>query len=223
MREKTLWRMLYETAARSSEILALDVEQLDLANRRAPVRSKGSQTEWVHWGTGTAHLLPRLLRLPDGTSRTSGPLLLAARKSVPARRPAPRDICPHARAPGARSRRSAPRCRSGVRADHRLRRRRRRGLQALRLTAAINAICASSLNDAGEGGLIGRTCIDSIEELAYERTGGIVADHLGRIWNSTSELPDYGLSSREDAGRVGIHSRNPREVGGKPPHLLVQH
>ena len=30
LREKTLWRMLYETAARASEILALDVEQLDL-------------------------------------------------------------------------------------------------------------------------------------------------------------------------------------------------
>jgi hypothetical protein len=28
--------MLYETAARASEILALNVEQLDLANRRAP-------------------------------------------------------------------------------------------------------------------------------------------------------------------------------------------
>ncbi|MGZ6564906.1 MAG: tyrosine-type recombinase/integrase [Solirubrobacteraceae bacterium] len=95
LRERTLWRMLYETAARASEILALDVEQLDLANRRAPVRSKGGQTEWVHWGTGTAHLLPRLLRLPDGTSRTSGPLFLANRKPTPARQPPPRDICPH--------------------------------------------------------------------------------------------------------------------------------
>ena len=46
-------------------------------------------------GYGTAHLLPRLLRLPDGTTRTSGPLFLASRKPVPARRPAPRDICPH--------------------------------------------------------------------------------------------------------------------------------
>jgi len=95
LREKTLWRMLYETAARASEILALDVEQLDLANRRAPVRSKGGQIEWVHWGTGTAHLLPRLLRLPDGTSRTSGPVFLANRKPTPARQPPPRDICPH--------------------------------------------------------------------------------------------------------------------------------
>jgi len=95
LREKTLWRMLYETAARASEILALNVEDLDLEHRRAPVRSKGGDTEFVYWDTGTAHLLPRLLRLPDGTSRASGPLFLASRRPVPARRPAPRDICPH--------------------------------------------------------------------------------------------------------------------------------
>jgi integrase len=89
LREKTLWRMLYETAARASEVLSLDVEDLDLEQRRAPVRSKGGDTEFVYWDTGTAHLLPRLLRLPDGTSRASGPLFLSAR------RPAPRDICPH--------------------------------------------------------------------------------------------------------------------------------
>ena len=92
-REKTLWRMLYETAARASEILALNVE--DLEQRRAPIRSKGGDTEFVYRDTGTAHLLPRLLRLPDGTSRTSGPLFLASRRPVPARRPAARDICPH--------------------------------------------------------------------------------------------------------------------------------
>jgi site-specific recombinase XerD len=33
-RERTLWRLLYETAARANELLALDVEDLDLANRR---------------------------------------------------------------------------------------------------------------------------------------------------------------------------------------------
>lgn len=63
-------------------------------------RSKGGETEWVYWGTGTAHLLPRLLRLPDGSTRTSGPLFLASRKPVPARRPRASDICPdtgHAR------------------------------------------------------------------------------------------------------------------------------
>ena len=33
LRDKTLWQMLYETAARAHEILALDVADLDLANR----------------------------------------------------------------------------------------------------------------------------------------------------------------------------------------------
>jgi integrase len=95
LRERTLWRMLYETAARASEILELDVQNLDLENRKAPITSKCGATQWVYWDTGTAHLLPRLLRLPDGTSRTSGPLFLSIRKPVPARRPAARDICPH--------------------------------------------------------------------------------------------------------------------------------
>ncbi|MFI6182717.1 hypothetical protein ACIA8R_44810 [Nonomuraea sp. NPDC051191] len=44
LREKTLWRMLYGTAARAAEILALNVEVLDLEHRRAPVRSKGGAT-----------------------------------------------------------------------------------------------------------------------------------------------------------------------------------
>ncbi|MFF4621639.1 tyrosine-type recombinase/integrase [Nonomuraea jabiensis] len=58
LRKKTLWRMLYETAARAAEILALNVEDLDLEHRRTPVRSKGRATEWVYWDSGTAHLLP---------------------------------------------------------------------------------------------------------------------------------------------------------------------
>jgi hypothetical protein len=49
----------------------------------------------VYWGRGTAHLLPRLLRLPDGTSRTSGPLFLSHGRPGPARRPAVKDLCPH--------------------------------------------------------------------------------------------------------------------------------
>jgi integrase len=95
LRETTLWRMLYETAARAAEVLALNVEDLDLEHRRAPVRSKGGAIEWVYWDSGTAHLLPRLLRLPDGSARTHGPLFLSERRPVPARRPGPGDICPH--------------------------------------------------------------------------------------------------------------------------------
>ncbi len=39
--------MLYQTAAPASEILALNVEDPDLEHRRAPVRSKGGDTEFV--------------------------------------------------------------------------------------------------------------------------------------------------------------------------------
>lgn len=78
LREKTLWRLLYETAARAGEILALDVEDLDLANKRARVHSKGGATEWVFWQTGAARLLPRLL-----AGRRTGPVFLADR--APAR------------------------------------------------------------------------------------------------------------------------------------------
>ncbi|MEU6743742.1 tyrosine-type recombinase/integrase [Streptosporangium sandarakinum] len=92
LREKTLWRMLYETAARAAEILALNVEDLDLEHRRAPVRSKGGAIEWAYWDSGTAHLLLRLL---DGSTRTHGPVFLSERRPVPARRPVAADICPH--------------------------------------------------------------------------------------------------------------------------------
>jgi integrase len=61
LREKTLWRMLYETAARAGEVLALDVEDLDLRNRRARVQRKGGAIDVIVWQTGSARLLPRLL------------------------------------------------------------------------------------------------------------------------------------------------------------------
>ncbi len=89
LREKTLWRMLFETAARASEVLALDIDDLDLDARRAPVRSKGGDTEWIYWGSGTAHLLPRLLR-----GREAGPVFLSERRPPPTRRPNARDLCP---------------------------------------------------------------------------------------------------------------------------------
>jgi integrase len=75
LRERTLWRLLYETAARANEVLALDVKDLDLANRRARVHSKGGAAEWVFWQTGSAQLLPRLLG-----GRTGGPVFLGDRR-----------------------------------------------------------------------------------------------------------------------------------------------
>jgi integrase/recombinase XerC/integrase/recombinase XerD len=75
IRERTLWRMLYETAARSAEVLRLNVEDLDLANRRATVRRKGGATDVIVWQTGTARLLPRLLK-----GRRTGPVFVTMRK-----------------------------------------------------------------------------------------------------------------------------------------------
>ena len=76
LRERTFWRMLYETAARSAEVLALDVEDLDLPNRRARVRRKGGAIDVIIWQTGTARLLPRLLK-----GRKSGPVFVTERKA----------------------------------------------------------------------------------------------------------------------------------------------
>jgi integrase len=76
IRERTLWRMLYETAARSAEVLRLDVEDLDLPNRRAKVRRKGGAIDVIVWQTGTARLLPRLLK-----GRKTGPVFLTDRRA----------------------------------------------------------------------------------------------------------------------------------------------
>ena len=76
LRERTMWRMLYETAARAAEVLALDVEDRDLRNRRARVRRKGGAVDVIVWQTGTARLLPRLL-----AGRRSGPVFLTKRRS----------------------------------------------------------------------------------------------------------------------------------------------
>src|SRR5262249_22281813 len=84
LRERTLWRMLYETAARSAEVLALDVEDLDLPNRRAKVRRKGGALDWIIWQTGTARLLPRLLK-----GRQSRPVFITQRQAPGPRRPRP--------------------------------------------------------------------------------------------------------------------------------------
>jgi len=88
VREKALWRLLYETAARASEVLSLNVEDLDLENKRARVRSKGGDIESLHLQTGAARLSPRLI-----AGRQRGPLFLADRRPAPARMPAAADVC----------------------------------------------------------------------------------------------------------------------------------
>ncbi len=91
LREKTLWRMLYESASRASAVLALNIEDLDLPNKQARVVVKGGDTRWITWGTDTAHLLPRLI-----AGRERGSLFLSAHRPGPQRRATtdPRDLCP---------------------------------------------------------------------------------------------------------------------------------
>jgi integrase len=76
LRERTFWRMAYEAAARSAEVLALDVEDLDLPGRRAKVRRKGGAVDWIIWQTDTARVRPRLLK-----GRKSGPVFVTERRA----------------------------------------------------------------------------------------------------------------------------------------------
>ncbi|MCX5408785.1 sigma-70 family RNA polymerase sigma factor [Streptomyces sp. NBC_00335] len=84
LRERALWLLLHESAAGVTTVLSLNVEDLDLEDRRA--RAGGT---WVSWRSGTARLLPPLL-----AGRTRGPVFLSDRRPGPARTPAPADLCP---------------------------------------------------------------------------------------------------------------------------------
>jgi len=84
LRERVLWLLVHESGAGPGAVLALNVEDLDLEDRRA--RSGGSR---VRWRSGTARLLPLLV-----AGRERGPLFLADRRPGPARRPAEADLCP---------------------------------------------------------------------------------------------------------------------------------
>ncbi|WP_234360269.1 tyrosine-type recombinase/integrase [Streptomyces sp. DSM 15324] len=87
LREKAQWKMLYESAARADEVLCLNVEDLYPQDKRGKITAKGGATEWIHWQSGTAQLLPRLI-----ARRTRGPLFLTERKA-PAGTPT-LDVCP---------------------------------------------------------------------------------------------------------------------------------
>lgn len=87
LREKTFWKMLYESAARADEVLCLNVEDPYPQDKRGKITAKGGATEWIHWQSGTAQLLPRLI-----AGRTRGPLFLTDRKA-PAGTPT-LDVCP---------------------------------------------------------------------------------------------------------------------------------
>ncbi|MFI1049633.1 site-specific integrase [Streptomyces griseoruber] len=68
--------MLYESAARADEVLCLNVEDLYPQDKRGKITAKGGATGWIHWQSGTARLLSRLI-----AHRTRGPLFLTDRKA----------------------------------------------------------------------------------------------------------------------------------------------
>jgi len=88
LREQTLWRLVYESAAPVEHLLALDVSDLDLSARK--VRAKGGprRADRMGWGERSAELLP-LLKI----GRTAGPLFLTERRAT-GRVPAV-DRCPY--------------------------------------------------------------------------------------------------------------------------------
>ncbi|MEV4423572.1 RNA polymerase subunit sigma, partial [Patulibacter sp. NPDC049589] len=82
VRERALWCLLRESSAKVGAVLALNVEDLDLADRSA-------RDGTIVWRSGTARLLPELI-----AGRTRGPLFLSDRRPGPGRRPAEGDLCP---------------------------------------------------------------------------------------------------------------------------------
>ncbi|MEU3528802.1 site-specific integrase [Streptomyces sp. NPDC038707] len=78
LRDRVLWTLLYETAARAEEALRLDVGDLDMPARTARTRRKGGARDVIAWQTRTARLLPRLL-----AGRRTGPVFLTDRRARP--------------------------------------------------------------------------------------------------------------------------------------------
>lgn len=74
LRERCIWSLLYDSAARSAEILRLDVPDLDLANHRARVTRKGGGHDIVIWKSRTARLLSNYLE-----GRRDGPVFVTER------------------------------------------------------------------------------------------------------------------------------------------------
>lgn len=87
VRDRCLWRLLYESAARANEVLNLNVEDIDLIGRRAATVRKGGDTDVLHYASGTARLLPKVI-----AGRTRGPLFLTERPPAPSRAPALDDL-----------------------------------------------------------------------------------------------------------------------------------
>ena len=89
LRERALWRLLYDCASRADAALGLDVPDLDLTNRQARARVKGGHIHLLHCQTGAARLLRNLT-----AGRDSGPVFLTERRAASHRVTAAADLDP---------------------------------------------------------------------------------------------------------------------------------
>jgi integrase len=87
LRELAFWRVLYDSGAPATEILALGADQLDLSRHRVRVRpGAGSQPD-VEWQQPTSQILRWLL-----AGRTWGPVFVTDRRA--SAQAASADVCP---------------------------------------------------------------------------------------------------------------------------------
>jgi integrase/recombinase XerD len=76
LREHAFWRVLHDTAAPVGDVLALDIEHLDLARHRGHGEPGPLPTVWLQWREGTTQLLRWLL-----AGRTNGPVFVTGRRA----------------------------------------------------------------------------------------------------------------------------------------------
>ncbi|MEU2771429.1 site-specific integrase [Streptomyces sp. NPDC007162] len=99
-RVKTLWRMLYETVARAEEILG-NIEELDVADRRASVKEKGARPPTRRRGAPRKEFVmePQYWApappacCPADQGRTCGPVFVTCRRPGPGTVVSPRGVC----------------------------------------------------------------------------------------------------------------------------------
>jgi integrase len=87
LRERTFWRMLYDTSAHVGDILDLDADHLDLTQHRVRHRPGRAPADPIEWREGTSQLLGWLL-----AGRTCGPVFATDRRAPADVTPA--DVCP---------------------------------------------------------------------------------------------------------------------------------
>ena len=171
LRERTLWRMHYETAARSARGARARRRGRGPGRTGRPGSGKIGGIDVIIWRTGTARLLPRLLK-----GRKSGPVVITERK---ARVQLPATGLGPAAGPGSATSRPPP-CSPGPPAA--------RPLHQLRRSVLTY--------DAGEGTgtllLMARSGHTSVRSLA--RYARVSADALARTRPSTTR-PGAGDAS----------------------------